>query len=44
MAIQMAGYVVGWATVILALPFGLVRSLWLWRARNVDLRRVGVDD
>jgi hypothetical protein len=41
--IQMAGYLVGWATVILALPFGLVRALWLWLAKNVDLRRVGLD-
>jgi len=40
-AIQMIGYLVGWATVILALPFGLVRALWLWLAKNVDLRRVG---
>jgi hypothetical protein len=43
-AIQMLGYLVGWATVILALPYGLLRSLWLWLARNVDLRRVGLDD
>lgn len=43
-AIQMLGYLVGWGTVILALPFGLVRSIWLWLARNVDLRRVGLDD
>jgi hypothetical protein len=43
-AIQMLGYLVGWATVILALPYGLFRSLWLWLARNVDLRRVGLDD
>jgi hypothetical protein len=40
----MLGYLVGWATVILALPYGLLRSLWLWLARNVDLRRVGLDD
>jgi hypothetical protein len=43
-AIQMAGYVLGWASVIIALPYGLVRSLWLWLTRNVDLRRVGLDD
>jgi hypothetical protein len=42
-AIQMIGYLVGWATVILALPYGLVRALWLWLAKNVDLRRVGLD-
>ena len=44
MAIQMLGYLVGWATVILALPYGVLRSLWLWLAQNVDLRRVGLDD
>ena len=43
-AIQVIGYLVGWSTVILALPYGLVRALWLWLARNVDLRRVGLDD
>jgi hypothetical protein len=43
-AIQMIGYLVGWATVIIALPYGLIRALWLWLARNVDLRRVGLDD
>lgn len=42
-AIQMIGYLVGWATVILALPYGLARALWLWLAKNVDLRRVGLD-
>jgi hypothetical protein len=43
-AIQVTGYLLGWATVILALPYGLIRALWLWLARNVDLRRVGLDD
>jgi hypothetical protein len=43
-AIQVMGYLIGWATVIIALPFGLIRSLWLWWARNVDLRQVGLDD
>jgi hypothetical protein len=42
-AIQVTGYLVGWATVILALPYGLVRALWLWLTKNVDLRRVGLD-
>jgi hypothetical protein len=42
-AIQVSGYLLGWGTVILALPYGVLRSLWLWRARNVDLRRVGLD-
>jgi hypothetical protein len=43
-AIQMTGYLVGWATVILALPLGLVRALWLWRAHKADLRRIGSED
>jgi hypothetical protein len=42
--IQVTGYLLGWGTVILALPYGVVRALWLWMARNVDLRRVGLDD
>ncbi len=43
-AIQVLGYLIGWATVIIALPYGLIRALWLWGARNVDLRRLGLDD
>lgn len=43
-AIQVSGYLVGWGTVIIALPYGLVRSLWLWSTKNVDLRRVGQND
>lgn len=43
-AIQMAGYLVGWGTVVIALPYGMVRALWLWMSRNVDLRRVGLED
>jgi hypothetical protein len=43
-AVQVTGYLVGWGTVVLALPYGIVRALWLWMARNVDLRRVGQDD
>ena len=42
--VQVMGYLVGWGSVILALPYGLVRALWLWLAKNVDLRRVGLDD
>ncbi len=42
-AIQVIGYLTGWGTVIVALPYGLVRSLWLWGAKNVDLRQVGQD-
>lgn len=43
-AIQVAGYLVGWATVILALPYGVIRALWLWATKYVDLRRIGLDD
>lgn len=42
-AIQVLGYVVGWATVAVALPYGLGRALWLWAAGR-DLRQIGVDD
>ena len=42
--VQVMGYLVGWGSVILALPYGLVRALWLWLTKNVDLRRVGLDD
>lgn len=42
-AIQVTGYLVGWATVIVALPYGVARSLWLWGTKNVDLRHVGQD-
>jgi hypothetical protein len=43
-AIQVSGYLVGWSAVIIALPYGMVRALWGWGARNVDLRRIGLDD
>lgn len=43
-AIQVTGYVLGWASVGLALPLGLGQALWLWLARNVDLRRVGTGE
>ncbi len=42
MAIQVAGYVLGWAAVILALPYGLARALWLW-LKGTDLRGIGQD-
>jgi hypothetical protein len=43
-AIQVTGYLLGWSTVIVALPYGLGRALWVWAAKNVDLRQVGRDD
>lgn len=42
-AIQVSGYLIGWGTVVLALPYGLGRALWLW-ANGRDLRRIGQDD
>lgn len=42
-AIQVSGYLIGWGTVILALPYGLVRALWLWAAGR-DLRQIGGKD
>jgi len=43
MASQITGYVIGWLTAVLALPFGLVRALWAFAQGN-DLRRIGLDD
>lgn len=42
-AIQVSGYLIGWASVIVALPLGLIRALWLW-ANGRDLRRIGQED
>jgi hypothetical protein len=42
-AIQMSGYLLGWAGAILALPYGLARALWLF-AKGVDLRGIGRPD
>ncbi|MDP3196821.1 hypothetical protein [Tabrizicola sp.] len=42
-AIQVSGYAIGWATVLLALPYGLGRGVWLWAAGR-DLRQIGADD
>lgn len=42
-AIQVAGYLVGWGTVILALPYGVARSLWLWVGGR-DLKTIGSED
>jgi hypothetical protein len=42
--IQVAGYLVGWASAIIALPYGLARALWLFFAKNVDLRTIAVED
>lgn len=40
---QVAGYLTGWASVILVLPLGLIRALWLW-LKGRDLRQIGTED
>lgn len=42
-AIQVSGYLIGWASIILALPVTLVWALWLWISVS-DLRRIGTED
>lgn len=41
--IQVSGYLIGWGSIILALPYGLARAQWLW-AGGRDLRQVGAGD
>lgn len=43
MAIQITGYALGWASVALALPYGLLHALWL-HIKAVDLRGIGRED
>lgn len=43
MAIQIIGYVIGWVTTFIALPYGLIRSLWAY-AKGRDLRKIGHED
>lgn len=42
-AIQVSGYLIGWAVTILALPYGLARALWAF-AKGQDLRTIGTED
>jgi hypothetical protein len=42
-AIQVAGYLIGWGTVILALPYGVARALWMWISGR-DLKTIGHED
>ncbi|MES2816232.1 MAG: hypothetical protein V4720_15135 [Pseudomonadota bacterium] len=42
-AIQVSGYLVGWGTTLLALPYGFGHALWLWITGR-DLRQIGTDD
>jgi hypothetical protein len=41
--IQVSGSLLGWASILAALPYGLVRSLWLW-ANGRDLKSIGPSD
>jgi hypothetical protein len=43
MAIQIVGYLIGWGSTIIALPYGAVRALWLY-AGGRDLRLIGQED
>jgi hypothetical protein len=42
-AIQVVGYLIGWASVGLALPYGIARALWLWFSGR-DLKAIGRED
>ncbi len=42
-AIQVTGWLIGRGTAIIALPYGLIRSLWTF-ARGQDLRKIGTED
>lgn len=42
-AIQVTGYLLGWASILAALPYGLVRSLWLWISGR-DLKGIGQEE
>lgn len=42
-AIQVSGSLLGWASILAALPYGLIRSLWLW-ANGRDLKSIGLAD
>ena len=42
-AIQVIGWLIGWGTAIIALPYGLIRALWAY-AKGQDLRKIGTED
>ncbi|HEY6918175.1 MAG TPA: hypothetical protein VI412_02885 [Tabrizicola sp.] len=42
-AIQVSGYLIGWASILLALPVTLAWALWLWISGR-DLRQIGTED
>ena len=41
--IQVSGYLIGWASSLVALPYGLVRALWLY-AKGADLRTLAAEE
>lgn len=41
--IQVSGYLLGWGSVILALPYGFGRALWQW-TNGRDLKAIGRED
>lgn len=43
MAIQIIGWLIGWGTAIIALPYGLIRAFWAF-GKGQDLRKIGVED
>ena len=43
MAIQIIGYGIGWASAFVALPYGMIQSLWAY-AKGQDLRKIGAED
>ncbi len=40
---QVAGYLIGWGSAILALPYGTARAIWLW-GNGRDLRTIGREE
>jgi hypothetical protein len=42
-AVQVTGYLIGWASVILALPYGLILAVWQW-LKGRDLKTIGRED
>jgi hypothetical protein len=41
--IQVIGWLIGWGTAVIALPYGLIRALWAF-AKGQDLRKIGTED
>lgn len=41
--IQVIGWLIGWGTAVIALPYGLIRALWAF-GKGQDLRKIGTED